>query len=289
MPEDRRRGALEADPEIAALVGSLADLGPRLAYPADPGAAFAGAVAERIEARRPDRSPAPVPARARLGRWLDAQRPVRRALVLAIALVLVLAVAAAAATLGVRGIRIIFGPPPATVGPSGVVITPSPRPLGSNLLLGEPMSLQAVRSRVAFPVEVPSLPGLGRPQAYLSEVISGGAVNLVYPAGPGIPGEGASGVGVLITEFVGRVDRQFIDKFAKYTNDVQEVRVGGSPGVWIAGGTHEVAYIDADGRVLNDTLRLSGSALLWRHGEVTLRLETLLPLDRALAIAESVR
>ncbi len=279
--------------ELGTLVAALADLGDRLEYPADPGPAFAAAVASAAAERRRTgsvRRIATTQSSRAHARWrLPSQRPVRRTLILAAAIVLLLAVAAAAATFGVRGVRIIFGPPPATIGPSGLATTPSPAPLGSHLLLGEPLSLAEARSRVSFDIVVPNLPVLGRPIVYVSNAIRGGAVTFVYRASADIPSEGASGVGVLLTEFVGHVHQTYIEKYLQDATGVQRVSVGGRPGVWISGGVHEVAYVDAEGNLIDDSLRISGNALLWQRGPLTLRLETVADLDRALAIAESAR
>ena len=52
---------------------------------------------------------------------------------------------------------------------------------------------------------------------------------------------------------------------------------------------HGLAYIGPDGEYRSSTLRLSGNALLWEQGAVTLRLESELQLDQALRIAGSIR
>ena len=144
------------------------------------------------------------------------------------------------------------------------------------------MTLAEARAHVAFPVTVPSFSGLGSPTVYLSAVMPGDAVNLVYPAGPGIPAVGSSHAGILITEFVGRVDRPFMQKFVDQGATVEHVTVGGRPGLWISGGPHEVAYVTAGGHLVLDSLRLSAQALLWQRGDVTLRMESMLPRDALL-------
>jgi hypothetical protein len=294
------------------LAVALEDLGPHLAFPPEPGPMFARATAV-LAARRTSLGPSSLepgprePARApriaeRAARllpagWTGARGSARRAFVLAVVIVAVLAVAAAAATLGVRGVRLIFGPAPSavpsasvpaserppftTVPPASPTVSSPGSPL-SDAELGNRMTLEEIRSEVDFPVSVPALPGLGGPATYLSPLVAGGAVNLVYgpPSGPGR---------TLITEFVGSVDQDFLHKYIDAGSQVQHVQVGDAPGLWVSGEPHMIAYVDRDGRVIFSTLRPSGHALLWQQGEVTLRLETGQSRDRAIAIAESMR
>jgi hypothetical protein len=297
---DGRPAGLDRDGDLRA---ALAEVGTRLAFPPDPGAAFPVAVAAAIERARsePARRAGAGGIGASVREWLRAQRPLRRALVLAAAAVLLLATAATAATFAVRGIRIVFGPPPAaTAPPPGLgpsmggqppaSASPTLGPLGSDLFLGEHTTIEAARARLRFDFVVPTLPGLGRPEVYVSQVVPGGAVNLVYPAPGGTPTPGTSdAVGVLITEFVGRVDRPFLQKFIDQGTTVQHVRLGSWDALWISGEPHQVAYVASDGSLVTESLRLSGNALLWERGDLTLRLETVLPLERARAIAASMR
>jgi hypothetical protein len=63
--------------------------------------------------------------------------------------------------------------------------------------------------------------------------------------------------------------------------------VDGVPAYWIE-GAHFYMYEDSKGNVRQDTLRLSSNALVWERGGVTLRIESALSEDRALAIARSM-
>ena len=47
-------------------------------------------------------------------------------------------------------------------------------------------------------------------------------------------------------------------------------------------------YEDVAGVIFGARPRLAGNALVWRHGDRTLRLEADIPKSRALAIARSV-
>jgi hypothetical protein len=304
MPDDVGAGAGAVD---AALATALEDLRPHLAFPSDPGDMFARATALRAAQRvsaepashGPARSPGIVERAAGLlpGRWATGRRSARRAFVVAVVVVVLLAAAAAAATLGVRGIRLIFGPAPSAVPSASVpatgrppvtAVAPStptvstPAPPSPDGALGRQMPLEEIRREVGFSVAVPTLPGLGHPTAYLSGLVPGGAVNLVYGS-PGGPDR------ALITEFVGRIDQNFLHKYIDAGTQVQEARVDGTTGLWVSGEPHTIAYVDRDGRVIFSSLRPSGHALLWQREEVTLRLETGLSMARAIAIAESMR
>jgi hypothetical protein len=67
-----------------------------------------------------------------------------------------------------------------------------------------------------------------------------------------------------------------------------DVSVGGSPGLWITGPHHELAYLDANGDFRLDTVRRAGPTLLWVHAGVTYRVEGLTRLADAMAVATSL-
>jgi hypothetical protein len=181
--------------------------------------------------------------------------------------------------LGLRGERI-------TVVPS---LNPSPAPLGTALQLGQVTTVPGAQGKVPFTILAASEPDLGAPVVYLGFTFPDGQVSFVYPPGPELPAVGASGIGMLLTEFRGRVDQQFIQKFIDAGTEIEAVTVDGAPGYWISGGVHEIVYLDPDGVPISNTLRLAGNVLLWQRGDVTLRIESSLSLDQALAIARSVR
>jgi hypothetical protein len=68
---------------------------------------------------------------------------------------------------------------------------------------------------------------------------------------------------------------------------VELVDVDGRPGVWLT-APHDVFYVDRAGEWHYESARLSAQALVWQHGEVTLRLEGTFTLAEALAVARSV-
>jgi hypothetical protein len=270
------------------LEDALRDLGPRLDYPPSQHVAFL--VRQRIER-------APAPARRRL-RWPglglgDLLRPVfvpawQRVAVALVVLVALLsgvlalspsARKAVAGWLGLRGVKI-------EVVPS---LSPTPTPLGRNLVLGVPVSLAEAQASVPFRILRPTAPGLGQPdEVDLIESFGTGRVSLLYRARPGFPPASATGVGLLLTEFEAAPEEPFIEKkLVPGGAKVESVRVNGEPGFWIE-GAHELFYVRPDGTPVRDTVRLSGNVLLWQHGSVTLRIEADVSMAEALAIAESV-
>jgi len=187
--------------------------------------------------------------------------------------------------LGIGGVRITIVPSPPT---------PSIRPLGEGLLVGEPTTLEAARRRVPWTVRIPTAPDLGTPQVYFGVGFPGGQVSLVYPAGPELPVTRETGVGLLLTEFRASLqeplDQQpFIQKLVGSGTTIEAVTVNGHPGFWLSGAPHEIFYIGPNGEPIPDTIRLSGNVLLWQQGDVTFRLESALTKDEAIRIAGSAR
>jgi hypothetical protein len=78
-------------------------------------------------------------------------------------------------------------------------------------------------------------------------------------------------------------------KLAGPGTTIERVTVDGEPGYWLAGAAHGLLYEDPSGGVREAPARLAGHTLVWRRGELTLRLEADVTQERALAIARSVR
>ena len=177
--------------------------------------------------------------------------------------------------LGIGGVRIEFGDR-----------LPSPR--ATVLDLGDHVSLAEAERRATFDVLVPDLDAIGAPdEIYFDPLPGDGQVSLVYDTGPDLPDAG-NGFGLLVNEFRGQVDEGFLKKAGAVGTDLRFVQVNGLPGYWIAGAPHVISYIDADGMVVDETVRLAGNVLLWEQDGVTFRIESLLTRAEALAIASSL-
>jgi hypothetical protein len=174
------------------------------------------------------------------------------------------------------------------------VPSPEPSQIGAPLLLGRPVTLDEAQAAVDFPVRVPTAAGFAAPaEIYLLDQAEGAMVSFVYPAAPGLPASDETGVGALLTQFKGEADRGLIEKGlpddGAQQSELEAVTVDGEPGFWISGAPHGFFFVCYDlGECREERYRLAGNVLLWEQDGVTLRLESALSLEAALAIAESV-
>lgn len=249
---------------MTALERALARLGDQLAFPEAPD--VSGRVLARIAAE---------PAKPRRG---------RSALVIALA-ALALAVAAAMAVPQARtAILELFRLRGATV--QRVESLPRVPPASENALdLGQP--LPGARTDVKIPeVLVPA--ALGPPDAtYTSDEPYGMRLTLVYEPGPDIPESPYSGVGILVSEWVGEGATRYVEKLAGAGTRIERLQVGRYPAIWLEGGPH-VVFFDNEGRVFDDQGRLAGNTLLVERNDVLVRIEGEISRERAVEIAESL-
>ncbi|NJD27794.1 MAG: hypothetical protein FIA92_05800 [Chloroflexi bacterium] len=222
-------------------------------------------------------------APAARSRWIASlgRRPVRRAVLIALAALLVLAGLAAALGFGLPGLRIIF-----------VGETASP-PVGSpfeTLDLGRLVPLESLDAEARFDVLVPEGVGLDGPIAAVQDLRPGvRQASLVYPPTPRHPAGNVPSVGILITQLPGSIDEELVVKFIQRVTTFERVTVDGQPGYWIAGGLHAIGYLDADGEVVVDSIRLTGNVLAWNANGVTYRIEGARDLETARSIAAALR
>jgi hypothetical protein len=243
---------------------ALVSLGAELAYPEAPD--VSAAVIRRVAE--------PAPARGR-----------HRALVLAFA-VLAVAVGAAMAVPQARtAILEFFRLRGATV--ERVETLPRvPRGTENALDLGRPFA--GARTDVKIPeVLIPA--ALGAPEAtYVDEEPYGLRLTLVYEPGEGVPESPYSGVGILVSEFVGEGADRYVEKLVGGGTRVERLQVGPYPALWIEGGPH-VVFFENEGRVFEDGGRLAGNTLLVERNDVLVRIEGEISRERAIEIAESLR
>jgi hypothetical protein len=116
----------------------------------------------------------------------------------------------------------------------------------------------------------------------------GTAISTVYPVSDALPGTTVDGVGGILTEVTGFLRRNMVTKQLPQGTDLQAVNVGGHFGYWIEGAPHGMVLLEVDRDVLSEPLRLAGNVLLWQDGEDTIRLETELDRDAAVALANKV-
>jgi hypothetical protein len=271
---------LRSDAELEA---ALRDLSSSVAWPVAErptggGRDIAAAVRARIESGPPPR--------LRSWTW----RPARRALVLAVAILLALTVVAAATGFGLPGLRLIFGPPPASISPPPSLEpsrSPAAGPPGASMRLGRLVDLADLDAEAGFAVTWPDDSSLGPPDAAYIDDFRRGQVNLVWASRPGLPDTLEPGVGLLMSAFRGTVDSGTINKIVSGGATAHTVTVNGERGWWVSGDPHFFFYEGPNG-IVSDERRWVGDVLLWADDRLTYRLETSLGQDAAVELAESM-
>jgi hypothetical protein len=134
------------------------------------------------------------------------------------------------------------------------------------------MTLDQARARVSFPVLSPESLG---PLDRVTVSDGGRVVTLIYPRAPGRSSVRIDESGQGLAPF-----------FTKFTDPqlAEEVDVDGYRGLWVR-RSHDVAYVDATGEILPETVRLAPATLVWQHNAVTLRMEGFANRDEAVAFA----
>jgi hypothetical protein len=157
-----------------------------------------------------------------------------------------------------------------------------PRTTTVDLGLASPLTLAKARDALAFEPLVPNFPELGRPDAlYVNQDAFGGQIVFLYGS--------EDAPRLLVSEFRGDTNPDFIAKEAGPSTSIEAVMVGhGDPGFWVSGEPHALLYRGPDGELDFDSVRLSGDALLWQHGRLTLRIEGEITKERALELAATL-
>lgn len=173
------------------------------------------------------------------------------------------------------------GPPPTALPGVGETVTETQRAKATRLpaslagLAGQ-TTLEEAQRRVPFPVALPSYPaGLGAPDYVFVQEHTAPVLILAW-SDP----EAKGGVGLSLWMFL---NGAAIEKFEPET--VAETTVNGGRALWTQGA--HMLYMRS-GEVEARRLVL-GNTLIWERKDITFRLETFLPLDEAVKVAESVR
>ena len=226
--------------------------------------------------------------RAARPRW-PVLRPATAWVALPVVVALVLAVSPSARStvaswLGVRGERIkVVAHPPTTATARGPARPP-------DLGLGPAVSLEEAQAAVGINVLVPTLAGLTRPdEVHVARPPTSGEVALVYDARPDLPAAGTTGVGLLISVFRGSLEPGLFQKVLGPDTRLERVQVGKARAYWIEGAPHQFFYMDEHGQIQPQSVRLAANVLLWETRGLTVRVESALPRDPTVRIAESMR
>jgi hypothetical protein len=252
---------------------ALTELASRVDYPPTPPISRAvGARLATAERAAPRRAP----------RFLG----LPRALAAALVLLLLAAGAVVAAVPDARRVVLdFFGLRGATVERSDR--RPPSRP-SRELDLGRRTSLDRAAERLAFAPLVPR--SLGTPDAvYLRTEAAGGELSLAYRPRPGLPRAPQTRLGLLVSQFRGDLEPEYVGKVAPQATSVERLRVNGHRSLWIEGAPHLFFYRPPRGRFAERNLRLAANVLLLERGRLLLRLEGAMSRERAVAIALSLR
>jgi hypothetical protein len=290
------------DHAFSALERELFELAPHVDFPPTPD--VYAAIAGRLHDREP--------ARRRTGWWLVSRPVAAIAAALAAVLAVVLVVspgareAVASIFRGVPGIRVLIpdeknapskpaSPVPAGTGVAPISPTSSPSftPAAAEPVIpGTPTTLARVAGKVPFTLRVPT--ALGRPhRVYLEPRAARGTVTMVWQERPDLP-RAAGSVGAVLTEFKPAEGGNFAYWRKSPTGGVpstfRDLPVNGGDGGWIEGG-HRLDFAIPDSTDWSETAtsRIAANTLIWNQDGITFRLETALPLEKALAIAASIR
>jgi hypothetical protein len=143
--------------------------------------------------------------------------------------------------------------------------------------------------RAPFPVLLPAYPeNIGDPdEVYLQELGGPGEMQLILRYADAVRSPGQANMTFTLYQF--KATGIFMKTVDSGTR-LQEVRIKGAAGYWLEGAVHLIEYRTADGAERVEFKRqVVGNTLAWEVGDMTYRLETSLPLDQALRIAESLR
>jgi hypothetical protein len=164
--------------------------------------------------------------------------------------------------------------------------TPTGRPTALTFA-GQRVTTAAEASRIAgFTVRAPV--ALGDPSAIYVETAPV-RVTIVYASVKGIPISPQAGVSAIVVEFKGSLETQIMAKAIGPGTSLDAVPLDGGVAYYLAGQPHQFFFLDPEGKIQPETLRLAGNTLLWAEGGITYRLEAQVGLDEAVRIASSLR
>jgi hypothetical protein len=160
-----------------------------------------------------------------------------------------------------------------------------PSNLGTHFDLGQSIDVGEARRDAPAPIATPT--GIGAPDAAFHGRPEGGT-SFVWEPSAQLPRVFDSEIGLLLTEFPGRLEQPLVEKAVPPGTTIEPVTVDGGAGYWLGDGVHEFFYLDAEGDPQPDTARLAATTLLWERDGVTYRLESALDRDAALTLARDL-
>jgi len=176
-------------------------------------------------------------------------------------------------------------PPSTTVGAGGDFDAVA---VGRDLRLGSPVTLAAARTALPALRELTS--SYGAPDAIYLGTRPPNLVTFVWRARPDLPGSTtAPTVGLVVQQYPSSGDVIGFGKGLTPGSTAREVVVEGKKGYWIDGAPHSLAYFDAQGNYVEDSVRWATNALVWATNGLTHRIESSLTQEQAMALVTSLR
>jgi hypothetical protein len=175
--------------------------------------------------------------------------------------------------------RVNATPLPAAIGTAPPVPTlkPTPVDLVSLLDLAGETTLAEARAKVPFPIRLPAYPAdLGPPDRVFLQNHDGSVLILVWTQ-PGHPDKARLSLHTI------EPGSWTVEKVKPVL--VQETSVNGRPAVWAVGPY----FVNLRNGNLDIRRLIDGNVLIWTEQGLTYRLETDLPLEEAVRIAESLK
>jgi hypothetical protein len=212
-------------------------------------------------------------------------RRFRRSFAIAVAAMLILAGGVFAAVPSVRdSVLDFFGLRGATVERHDQ-LPPVP---GSRLPdVGERTTLARARELLGFTPIVPRAAG-APDRVFADGTVPGGRLSLEYRPRRGLPEARSTRLGLLVDEFRGDLNPDYVGKMAGQATRIEPFELDGEHAIWVAGTPHFFFYRAPGNAFQERELRLAQNVLLLERGRLLVRLEGAFGKERAIKLARSL-
>jgi hypothetical protein len=209
----------------------------------------------------------------------------RRSLAIAVVALLVLAGGVFAAVPSVRhSVLEFFGLRGATIERRDH-LPPAPSPRLPKV--GERTTLAHAREVLGFEPLVPG--AAGTPDAtFVDGSVPGGRLSLEYRPRPGLPEAKSTKLGLLVDEFRGDLNPDYMGKMAGQASSVEPFELEGDRAIWVSGAPHFFFYRSPRSAFEERELRIAQNVLLLEQGRLLIRLEGAFGKKRAIELARSL-
>jgi hypothetical protein len=209
----------------------------------------------------------------------------RRSLAIAVVALLVLAGGVFAAVPSVRhSVLEFFGLRGATIERRDH-LPPAPSPRLPRV--GERTTLAHAREVLGFEPLVPG--AAGTPDAtFVDGSVPGGRLSLEYRPRHGLPEAKTTKLGLLVDEFRGDLNPDYMGKMASQATRIEPFELDGDRAIWVSGAPHFFFYRSPRSAFEEGRLRIAQNVLLLEHDRLLIRLEGAFGKKRAIELARSL-